>query len=260
MLRLSDFWRILGVVHSDLKYMNDELVARPTPEKNPLLSKKINTLYHLLTNPPKAPIRADENGTMDCIMIDNEQTVLDETKMLEDVKPNLSALSIINGETSTTGVESTSSENDSATATATGTSTFFENTSMRLSLPIPVEPTQRLLMVNVGDDFTHIWFPTWHKFLSLKRIQNALVMAKSSNKVIEMSQSINIPKVFVSSAHDNQIFVGPYGNADRQNIALFMRHNRHMVLAEDYHRKNGITYTRKSKGNFPFTNFFSPAS
>lgn len=256
LLRLSDFWRILGVVHSDLKYLDDELIARPTPTENPLLSQKINTLYQLLTNQSQS---SNESLSSD-IAKNIESTVLKkliiEPPAMEDVAQNLS--SSFGLPSNNTGDDADADDDDQKPSntpdvdplSSTDNMNFFENASMRLSLPIPVKPKQRLLMVNLGDDFTHIWFPTWRKFLSLRRIQNALSMAKNAGKVIEMSLSINVPKVFVSNLHDNQIFIGPYGSEDRQNIALFIRHNNHMVLAEEFHESFGVSYTKKSKGMY----------
>lgn len=255
LLRLSDFWRILGVVHSDLKYMDDELIARPTPEKNPLLSKKINTLFHLLTNPPKIPI-----GNLNAIAIDkNNEEISQNTEPAK--KDNPASAKKLDTQPALSLIEDSSSKfsdfecNDivrkvSAAMQSHHNVNFFENASMRLSLPIPIERTQRLLRMHIGDDFTHMWFPTWRKFLSLKQIQNTLTMAKASGKAIEMSQSVNRPKVFVSHLHDNQVFMGPYESTDvQQNVSLFVRNEeRRMELAEDYHKKHGTKYTKKTKG------------
>lgn len=254
LLRLSDFWRILGAVHSDLKYMDDELIARPTPEKNPLLSKKINTLFHLLTNPPKVPT---ENPNEIAIDKNDEET----SQNTESAKDNPASAEKLDPQPDPSFIDDSPSKlsdfecNDIVRKVAAATQShrnvnFFENVSMRLSLPIPIERNQRLLRMHIGDDFSHMWFPTWRKFLSLKQIQNTLTMAKASGKAIEMSQSVNRPKVFVSHLHDNQVFMGPYESTDvQQNVSLFIRNDeRRMELAEDYHKRHSQKYTKKTKG------------
>lgn len=246
LLRLSDFWRILGVVHSDLKYMDDELIARPTPEKNPLLSKKINTLFHLLTNPPKVPIENKNNEDTSR----NTESANDDSASTEklDSQPDLSLID--DSPLKFSDLECNDIVKKVAAATQSHRNqSFFENVSMRLLLPIPIERSQRLLRMHIGDDFTHMWFPTWRKFLSLKQIQNTLTMAKASGKAIEMSQSVNRPKVFVSHLHDNQVFMGPYEATDvQQNVSLFVRNEEGgMELAEKYHKRHG-QHKKKTKG------------
>lgn len=253
LLRLSDFWRILGAVHSDLKYMEDELIARPTPEKNPLLSKKINTLFHLLTNLPKVPIEnpdaiASNKNNEDTSQ--NTESATDDSASAEkfDSQPDLSLID--DSPSKFSDFECNDIVKKVAAATQSHRNhSFFENVSMRLLLPIPIERSQRLLRMHIGDDFTHMWFPTWRKFLSLKQIQNTLTMAKASGKAIEMSQSVNRPKVFVSHLHDNQIFMGPYEATDaQQNVSLFVRNEEgRMELAEDYHKRHGKR-KKKTKG------------
>lgn len=256
LLRLSDFWRILGVVHSDLNYMDDELIAKPTPEKNPLLSKKINTLFHLLTHPPK-----ESTDNLDAIAIDKSIEETSKNTELGKEKNPASAENLDLTQSDLSLIDNSPSKfsdfecNDIGKKVPTGTQShrsvnYFENASMRLSLPIPIERTQRLLRMHIGDDFSHMWFPTWRKFLSLKQIQNTLTMAKASGKAIEMSQSVNRPKVFVTHLHDYQVFMGPYESTDvQQNVSLFIRNEvGRMELAEDYHKKHGQKYTKKTKG------------
>lgn len=234
LLRITYFWRICGVLHSDLKYMDDELRAKPTPDQNPLLGRKINTLYQLLTTRQMQKTQ----------QIQITQQTVNNSEATVSPEPANDLLVPTTERTEPNPIDD-SNKKDSPKSDS---KLYFENSSMRLYLPIPVEPKQRLLMINVGDDFTHVWFPTWHKFLSAKRIHNSFILAKKMDKAIEMSQSINDPKVFVSNSHDNCIFIGPYGSNDRQNLALFVKHNNHMLLSELYYRKHGRTYTRKTKG------------
>lgn len=248
LLRVTNFWRICGVLHSDLKYMDDELRAKPTPDQNPLLGRKINALYQLLTTreiqKSRATIANAETNTTPERRLNIEKPNASIPSLDLDSPPNERNAPSQNRIDDTDGVTETSQKHENKKPAKP----YFENASMRLSLPIPVDSSQRLLMINVGDDFTHVWFPTWHKFLSTKRIQNTFALSKKLDKAIEMSQSDNHPKVFVSNSHDNCIFIGPYGNRDRQNLALFVKHENHMWLSELYHKKFGIKFTKKTKG------------
>lgn len=285
LLRITHFWRICGVIHSDLKYMDDELRAKPTPDKNPLLGRKINMLYRLLVRrhstsgfedgTPVKGIQEMENETSisniqspsasssSSSAISNSKTAAnsfntpncsslnskDDDQKLKDTQNERTSVGNQNNGANVAADDDDDDDDDVVDVSEIQTDeSYFENIAMRLRLPIPVTMKQRLLMLNVGDDFTHVWFPTWRKFLSKKRILNSFVLAKKMGKAFEMSQRNYNPKVFVSPKHDNCIFIGPYGNNDRQNLALFTRHNDHMVLSETYHKKFNATYTKKTKG------------
>lgn len=242
LLRVANYWRICGVLHSDLKYMDDELRAKPTPDQNPFLGRKINMLYQLLTN------QTSPKSTLENAAAKNTNSETENDTFPTCTLPNLSELNGLDAEQQQCKLAKDSS--GTRRSNMNDDKLFFENTSMRLSLPIPVNSTERLLMINVGDDFTHLWFPTWHKFLSLKRIQSSLHLSKELGKAIEMSQSNNNPKVFVTSSHDNVIFIGPYGSNDRQNVFLFVKYDNHIMLSEKYYKEFGSTFTRKTKGTF----------
>lgn len=253
LLRMANLWRICGVLHSELKYMDDELRAKPTPDQNPLLGRKISTLYHLLTTR-----EIQKNTKLKSNSESGANSETPDTTIECDTSPNAPA-----NETQTIlndNIE-TSETSDTRPKDAKPTKTFFENASMCLSLPIPVDSSQRLLMINIGDDFTHLWFPTWsQKYLSAKKIQHSLAVSKHMDTAFEMSHGDNHPKVFVSKSHDNCIFIGPYGNTDRQNLALFVKHNNHMMLSDTYYKNNlGDKYTRKTKGMNKEKNVFHHA-
>lgn len=247
--RITTFWRICGVLHSDVKYMDDELRVKPTPDQNPLLGRKINALYQLLTTREiqKTQPAVENAETKDSPKLspkaDSETLDLTVPTIQCDSPPDVSNFK---PESITNDNEET---NETLKTIEKQTKPYFENASMRLSLPLLVDPSQRLLIITLGDDFTHIWFPTWRKFLAAKRIQSCFLNAKKMNKAIEMTQTNNLPKVFVSNLHDNCIFIGPYGRTDRQNLALFVKHENHMMLSDVYYQDPNNKYTRKTKGN-----------
>lgn len=107
-------------------------------------------------------------------------------------------------------------------------------------------------MLNIGDDFTHIWFSECRSFLSMKKIKAVLAAAKEGQRPIELNQTGHSIRIFISHEHENSIFIGPYKRSEKQNLALFVREGKHMVLAHEYHKKNGEKYTKKSKGMYLF--------
>lgn len=266
--------------------MDDDKIygAKPTPDKNPLLSKKINLLYQLLTKQQRInqqrlavtapmPSRDTQNGTTK----PNTQTETQSATISSTSSPQSSTSSSSNihkaadcddqalndAQNGSEKIDNANNDNDNDNDNCDSndnhvddinktqedeTASYFENVAMSLRLPIPITMKQRLLMLNVGDDFSHIWFPMWRKFLSMKRIHNSFVISKKVGKALEMSQKHSNPKVFVSHEHQNCIFIGPYGNTDPQNLCLFVKHEDHMMLATVYYKKFNAKYTKKTKG------------
>lgn len=226
LLRLTNFWRVCGVLHSDLKYMDDELRAKPSPDTNPSLSRKINGLYQLLTR-------------RDMVRNGHLPTVSKITAVNESFDPQVST-------------------DESNLTHSSNNGEHFVNNFMGLSLPIPCNSSQRILMISLGDDFTHLWIQNWRDFLSLRRIKHCLGEAKRLQKSIELTLNNYKPRVFVVHTHDSRIFIGPYEKDDIQNVALFVKHDNHMLLYENYYKQNvDATYTKKTKGWYSKTNFFN---
>lgn len=321
-IRLSNYWRILGCAHSNLNYLENELVAKPTPEKNPLLSQKINTLFHLLMssspgssaqsssriiptdwsntssdieeldicglNDTPANAASDEshikvedgdNDEIEYVSLfdeSNESTssaskqsnpALASNEMGENSKSNPQYVSendcsdydmstgMSTGMSPTATIDANSFYNYTSAQQFDGDSNVFdaivvehfENTKLGLTLPIEMNRNQRLFMLILGKDFTHVWFPTAHKFLSRKRILHAMLESKVKMVPIEISPG-HLPKVFVTYTHEHRVFIGPYDRQEKQNVALFMYHNNHMVLSQIFAKRNPHLLLAKSKG------------
>ncbi|XP_031631144.1 uncharacterized protein LOC116345684 [Contarinia nasturtii] len=241
LLRLTHFWRICGVLHSDLKYMDDEIRSKPTPDQNPKLSQKINNLYRLLTT---REIQNARPLTDDKVVGNSSNESIDLQESSNQCDSTSSPLS--SSEPQNVAGEQT----ESLETPRSKVKRYFENTSMGLTLPLPCRLTQRLLMINLGDDFTHLWFHNWHDFLSMKKIQHCLQESKRLKIPIELSSKKNLPRVFVVNTHESRIFIGPYEHNDRQNVALFIKHENHMVLHENYYKRYPENYTKKTKASW----------
>lgn len=295
LIRLTDYWRILGAVHSNLNYMENELVAKPTPERNPLLSQKINMLYHLLTSQstePRPVIATDVSSSKEAIMATYGIATSDDEPIIEDalnesddvlliasddndayvpptkirradvdvirfVHPSEDSSSSENADQSTAAdsyaIESDAISVDDASFDRTPVvARTFENEQLRLKLPIKIEPTQRLLMIELGDDFTHIWFPAWRRILRRERILAGLAKAKANGTTIDLSHPQHSSKVVVTHTHERCIFIGPYDLQSKQNVGLFMQHNGQMVQTRLYDMEFPDPNRVKSRGNSAF--------
>lgn len=217
LFRLTSFWRIVGVMHSDKNYINDSLHASPSAEENPGLTKKIDDLHKLLIQRQQEK-RARTSAPAFVAVPAAVPTPTDTVS----VRSNLTLENLQN----------------------------MSESQLQLLLPIPLSQDQRWLMMTLGNDFTHIWLPQWRKFLSYKRIRSALAYAAHTRKTIELSPPGCHPSVFVTSVRSNQIFVGPYHMNEPQKLALFYRQaGGKMLLSENYSRLSNVSpFTRRSIG------------
>lgn len=272
LFRVNTFWRIVGCVHSQHEYLQNGIHARPTPTDNPVLSKKISFLYDLLTEKYQInnvtaqiqtePIKPNNNAaalktslSISSNIEHSLQNYQNRTKIAIN-QSNPISFEIQSLQNVPESNEKVEEKKDSANKP-----TFRSNISMKtlpedvvnlIFLRIPIYEDQRWLMLSLEDDFTHIWFQTWRKFLSLRRILNALEYARKVDKTIEISPANFQPLVFVTSQYHHQIFIGPYKLDESKNIALFHRHENHMLLVENYIKQYGAVYEKRTTGKWIF--------
>lgn len=237
LFRLSTFWRIVGVMHSDKRYIQEGLHASPSAEENPALTHKIDQLHKLLIQRQK-----QETAQANVLAQAAKAPVRTPLPVVPPVAPKVTTVT-------PTAVTAT----DVVTARSNLTLENLQNmneSQLQMLLPIPLSKDQRWLMMTLGTDFTHIWLPQWRKFLSHKRIRSALVYAAQSKKTIELSPPDCHPSVFVTNVRKNQIFVGPYHMNEPQKLALFYRHaDGRMLLSENYAKLPNIPpFLRRSIG------------
>lgn len=317
LLRTPNFWRIIGVMHSETEYLLHGVRAKPTPEQNPELTHKIMKLFNLLTKqnsrsgsmknsaPQKAVVESNAtpiSTTAPTINSTSRPSPSTEPKrailLVRPTDANSSKLcnfirsypissTATNGASTTVtvstantptaadsnstivGVDSPESTSDAMDDGIEGDPNATEqikllkgvtksNISVRqghitnVPLPIPVAPNQRWLMMSLGVDFTHIWFPSWRKFLSMKRIRSCLQEARTNKKTIKISTGQTAPHVYVTHSCLNEIFVGPYGMDQEQDLALFVRHYKRILLSENYAKQKGLVFSPKTIGEFEF--------
>lgn len=311
MLRLTTFWRVIGVVHSNLNYMeNKDLASNPPTEKSSLLTRKIDMLYNVLTADsvvrPSTLIhpenRAMPSNIMDLYGVESANGPNGELRLLppnsadepdaaEEVgsvslnEPNDNVASSLSSDVSqSTGdsdndfigfrppteealdrlraavdrqaispdeqMDHSNYEFESEHTVEPKATHQFVNMRMKLKLPIKMEPTQRVLMIKLGNDFTHIWFPTWRKFLSRNNILQNLEKSASIQMPIRLSFSSTPPSAYVSHTHDQCIFVGPYGPKDTQKLALCVYHESHMIFSSKYKRDHPDPTRTDTKGTY----------
>lgn len=267
LFRLSNFWRIIGVVHSQDRYLENGVQAKPTPDKNPELSQKIGKLFDLLVQQNSMHTNTYENITSIEIKnsVSNEvqniqpnETQLKETKLDGNIEKLFTPSTITHNNNCGKPADSNECYNIITDANCSESVKSLTKSNIpikpaieslqKISLPIPVSEKQRWFMLELGNDFTHIWFPSWRKFLGAKRMQSTLAYAAHTNKTIELSPNDKHPKVFATAVRNNTIFVGPYNCSELQDLCLFIRYNNRMYLTQNYIKQFEQKFTQTTTG------------
>lgn len=280
MYGIPNTWRIVGVIHSGRDYLHSGYTVSPTPETHPILSNKIQNLFELLTQRTAARQNAKRLAEIEQADMDLQSFASsDENSLSSDVASGQSPsarmdlsqnISIANGKAARATAD-TVAKADRSDSTDDKVQNGRKNSKVKLliqrkitnipinvdvsknmnipQLPIPNLSGQLWLMLQIAEDFTHIWFPGRKKFLSAKLIQLSLNVAAEKGKTVLITQFSFHPQVYATPVEHNKIFIGPYARKTDMNLALFRRVEGKMMLLENFEKQEKTKLTDRSTGN-----------
>lgn len=245
LFRLSKFWRLIGVMHTKEQYVLNGMSVNPHPSDNPALTKKIEVLHqHLLQERRNSLLKQQD--------VEQQQLENKPARPAQKPKPMPQIRSAPPVAAVTAVPAGPAGPVASAPAPPVPSPSIgkFDESQLQMLLPIPLIPNKRWLMMDLGDDFTHIWMSQWRKFLSLDRIKRAVDRSLYTDKTISLAPSNCQPEVFVTGSRPREIFVGPYNNNEPQKLALFYQtEDRKMILSENYAKLSASKpFTKKTYG------------
>lgn len=259
LFRLSKFWRLIGVIHSKERYVKNGMSVNPHPNDNPTLTRKIETLHQHLTQERKKMLAAQIAGAQ-------PQPVKQVNKplsVLKSIVPGTSKQKPQTQPIKKPALQPAPPQTVPPSTTLVPTTiSKLDETQLQMLLPIPLIPNKRWLMMDIGDDFTHIWLSQWQKFLSLNRIKDAVNRSRLTGKTISLAPPASQPEVYVTSVRPNTIFIGPYYNNEPQKLALFYEtEDNKKILSENYAKlSTSKPFTKKSIGHWIHTKKACPLS
>lgn len=220
----TNYWKVVGFIHSDNDYMLHGVKAKPTAETHPQLTAKITKVFNLLTSRRKGS-GGGGGGS---------------------VGGSPRPATVVPLPTTTGAAVAATADGKSQPATVSAfklKTTNIPITSLKaldlrsIFVPIPVVGAHRWFMLTLGNDFSHIYIPSWKNFLSFIKISNALAFAKRSGKTVKMCGPDGVgPDVYAAHNEGDKIFFGPYKVDDVMNLALYQMFRGKMLLVEQYLR------------------------
>lgn len=249
------YWTIVGAMHSTQQYIDSGCNAIPTPKTHPELSQKISQLFQIMQS--KNLFGETNNGykvspspsEVVSIDLDSDSSIDDSVAKNKVIKPS-GITKMVNGQLKTGG-----NLRKRAKITFKKPITNIPLTNPPTQplqiplLPISITALEEWFMLNIEDDFTHIFFPSTKKFLSLDLIAISLKMSASRKKTLLITQPHFYPHVYATPAYENKIILGPYRRRLDMNICLFRRINGKMILLETIEKDQGYKIQNRSTGN-----------
>lgn len=235
------YWRFCGFIKAENNYLDKGCEVRPTPVSHPKLAPKINRYYEAFAASKKKSEAAVQK---------NPSLLNAPPKPVEVPKP-------IKEEIPT---EQTSSTPDIPAAIAMVKSNIrLMETKIKdfKNIAIPNVGMRRWFMLNVVNDFSDIYIPSWKSCLAYARIKQAIQLANRYNKTVRLTSIVQknnqadvLPQIYAAPMQGECIFLGPYSYTQNIDLILCQNVEGKMYTREEYERNNHIVRSDHTTGSW----------
>ncbi|KAI9578849.1 uncharacterized protein LOC119640318 [Glossina fuscipes] len=242
----STYWLVKGFIRGEAKFA----CFKPNPQNRPALTKKINVLCCLLL---RQRIREEKLK-----MFKRDASKARKNFSNIDKSPS-SSITRLNEQTDNRKRKLNSSFaciSDVSNPTSLGkigneTSKMKSNIEIRkitpndvhdLHLPQIHKQNHKWLVLDLRNDFSHIFVPEFRELLSLDRIQKVVAFAKQKQKIIKMQFFLNAHfDVFITPNSGRKIYVGPFDIGVKEPLLILLQSvDGQMMMRELYQEKHNI--------------------
>ncbi|XP_017958610.1 uncharacterized protein LOC108652925 [Drosophila navojoa] len=274
----QQYWLVKGF----LRYMEGNACTKPTPQTHPVLTKKINVLCTLMVKqrireqqrhqrPAATASGATANvvGTKAAAANSKSVTAVPARAPPPDAPAQSAPAAAPSTSPSVLGSPavdiapipvptSTSTSEGKASANSKEPSLICSNIEFRkvmqadipdLQIPEPHTHDHRWLVLNLYDDFSHIFVPAFKDMISLDRIHNVARVARDTNKMVKLQFFQDAPyDAFVTPSSKRVIYFGPLPlDTPPPVLVLLQSVDGKMMLREVYQRNHDIPVQRERR-------------
>ncbi|XP_034142525.1 uncharacterized protein LOC117592677 [Drosophila guanche] len=248
----QSYWLVKGF----LRHMQGSACTKPTPQTHPLLTKKINVLCSLLV---KQRIREHQKkeATTDARPTASTKVVPDKEPATATEKASTSASASASASESVTAPEEDYVQEPARPAssnqalTKANASNIRSNIEFRkltrsdvdeLDIPDSYQGDHRWVVLDLVDDFSHIFVPAFGEMISLDRIHKVMRVAREKKKLVKLQFFHQAPyDAFVTSTSRKKIYFGPLRlDMSPPVLVLLQSVDGKMMLREVYQREHSI--------------------
>ncbi|XP_034110531.1 LOW QUALITY PROTEIN: uncharacterized protein LOC117572062 [Drosophila albomicans] len=244
----QQYWLVKGF----LRYMEGNACTKPTPQSHPILTKKINVLCSLMV---KQKIR-EQHKQLELARAAKEAANLQSLSATTSSQ-DIATVSTPSSVASPAAVPATMLPTPPARSTTTTTQNkdagliIRSNIEFRkvhqgdvsaLQIPERHAKDHRWLVLNLFDDFSHIFVPAFRDMISLDRIYQVVRASYDTQKVIKLQFFKDAPyDAFVTPASKRKIYFGPLPlDKEPPVLVLLQSVDGKMMLREVYQREHSI--------------------
>ncbi|XP_034479205.1 uncharacterized protein LOC117785356 [Drosophila innubila] len=244
----QQYWLVKGF----LRHMEGNACTKPTPQTHPILTKKINVLCSLMV---KQKIREQQKQQQMMATNSASSSASATPSSVVTPSPVMTPPPVM----TPSSVVTPSPDALPTTSTSSGTASQNKETALIIrsniefrkvhqgdvcSLQIPeLHPhDHRWVVLNLYDDFSHIFVPAFRDMISLDRIYQVVRAAHDSKKVIKLQFFKDAPyDAFVTPSSKRKIYFGPLPlDTDAPVLVLLQSVDGKMMLREVYQREHNI--------------------
>ncbi|KAH8389726.1 hypothetical protein KR200_000434 [Drosophila serrata] len=263
----KSYWLVKGF----LRLMEGNACTKPTPQTHPLLTKKINVLCSLLVKQrvrehQKKVQQGGETSSSTCtspvpeaqgtpikrkleIAAEEEGSSEQEPQGALVIAPIATSSSIAvapNRPTPPVAPPSTSRKTNSLGHTNIEFRKVTHSDVDELQIPELHDTDHRWVVLDIFDDFSHIFVPACGDMISLTRIHTVMRMSAESQKVVRLQFFPNAPyDAFVTPSSKKKIYFGPLHLDMPPPVLLLLQSvDRKMMTREAYQKEHDIPVQR----------------
>ncbi|XP_055531963.1 uncharacterized protein LOC129722520 isoform X2 [Wyeomyia smithii] len=243
----ENYWRFSGFIKSGSNTLDQGIEVRPTPVSHPKLAPKINRYF-------EAYVASKKNQTAAAVAavskhVPKSDTVPIPIKREDDSLPQ--------------SIQEMNRKSSSGTIPpkllSIKTNVKLMETKIKdfKNIAIPNVGTRRWFMLNVINDFSDIYIPSWKSCLTYGRIQQAIHLANRYGKTVKLTSIVMknkqedvLPQIYAAPGQGNCIFLGPYKYTQNIDLMLCQNVDGKMFTREEYEKSNHIVRTEQTTGSW----------
>ncbi|KXJ70679.1 hypothetical protein RP20_CCG022785 [Aedes albopictus] len=236
----DNYWRFCGFIKAENNYLDKGCEVRPTPASHPKVAPKINRYYEAFVASRKNEPAAQKPTTL----LSKPQKPVEVPKPIKEEVPTEQTPGQVMIPSTITMVKSNVKLMETKIKD-------FRN------IAIPNIGMRRWFMLNVADDFSDIYIPSWKSCLAYGRIKQAIQLANRYRKTVRLTSIVQkdnqedvLPQIYAAPLQGECIFLGPYSYTQNMDLILCQNVDGKMYTREEYERNNHIVRTEHTTGSW----------
>ncbi|KAH8405135.1 hypothetical protein KR222_004571, partial [Zaprionus bogoriensis] len=247
----QQYWLVKGF----LRYMEGNACTKPTPQTHPILTKKINVLCTLMMKQREreSSRRSETSSSVSSTSVAPVPSAVQAPTLTPALAGSVPALApaLAPAAAPIPAVAPAPLPTVAPAQSKDACLNIRSNIEFRkvyqsdvgeLQIPELNKFDHRWVVLNLFDDFSHIFVPAFRDMISLDRIHNVVRVAHESNKVVKLQFFQDAPyDAFVTPSSRRKIYFGPL-RLDMQPpvLVLLQSVDGKMMLREVYQREHNI--------------------